>query len=298
MQGKRKLNLTLMATAAALDRRVRAVRRQAGGSAAQVDPLGDVERRLLRLQGRRLDGQDRRGGARRRIHRHGQSLSVDHRRHEGRDGWQWRDRLHRRHRHDRDLRAATAASRTTSRQRPSWCTPGTPIRWNPSWRPRRKRADKMQVLEGLQRQAGVLHAGRLHELAELPAHLQGARLRLQARADRSARRSRTRCRPARSSARSPTPRPARRSRRTGRRPKSAWTSRVVNPCPDEVAKLKAAGLAVVDVDPKGAFTKNVGVSEILRACRSCSPTTSAPTCRRTSSTRWSRRSTTRTATSW
>jgi hypothetical protein len=34
--------------------------------------------------------------------------------------------------------------------------------------------------------------------------------------------------------------------------------RVVNPCPDEVAKLKAAGLAVVDVDPKGAFTKDVG----------------------------------------
>ena len=29
---------------------------------------------------------------------------------------------------------------------------------------------------------------------------------------------------------------------------------------DEVAKLKAAGLAVVDVDPKGAFSKNVGPS--------------------------------------
>ncbi len=34
--------------------------------------------------------------------------------------------------------------------------------------------------------------------------------------------------------------------------------KVINPCPDEVAKLKAAGLAVVDVDPKGAFTKDVG----------------------------------------
>jgi uncharacterized protein len=34
--------------------------------------------------------------------------------------------------------------------------------------------------------------------------------------------------------------------------------RVVNPCPDEVGKLKAAGLAVVDVDPKGAFAKDVG----------------------------------------
>ena len=36
----------------------------------------------------------------------------------------------------------------------------------------------------------------------------------------------------------------------------------VNPCPDEVAKLKAAGLAVVDVDPKDAFSKDVGVREI------------------------------------
>jgi TRAP transporter TAXI family solute receptor len=34
--------------------------------------------------------------------------------------------------------------------------------------------------------------------------------------------------------------------------------RVVNPCPDEVAKLKAAGLAIADVDPKGAFAKGVG----------------------------------------
>jgi TRAP transporter TAXI family solute receptor len=34
--------------------------------------------------------------------------------------------------------------------------------------------------------------------------------------------------------------------------------RVINPCPDEIAKLQAAGLAVVDVDPKGAFAKSVG----------------------------------------
>jgi uncharacterized protein len=36
--------------------------------------------------------------------------------------------------------------------------------------------------------------------------------------------------------------------------------KVVNPCPDEIAKLKAAGLAVVDVDPKDAFSKDVGPS--------------------------------------
>ena len=38
--------------------------------------------------------------------------------------------------------------------------------------------------------------------------------------------------------------------------------KVINPCPDEVSKLKAAGLAVVDVDPKAAFGKDVGVKEI------------------------------------
>jgi TRAP transporter TAXI family solute receptor len=37
---------------------------------------------------------------------------------------------------------------------------------------------------------------------------------------------------------------------------------VINPCPDEVAKLKAGGLAVETVDPKNAFTKDVGVKEI------------------------------------
>ena len=38
--------------------------------------------------------------------------------------------------------------------------------------------------------------------------------------------------------------------------------RVVNPCPDEVAKLKAAGLAVAEVDPKNAFAKGVGPSTL------------------------------------
>ncbi len=37
---------------------------------------------------------------------------------------------------------------------------------------------------------------------------------------------------------------------------------VVNPCPDEVARLKAAGLAIATVDPKNAFSKNVGVQQI------------------------------------
>jgi uncharacterized protein len=39
--------------------------------------------------------------------------------------------------------------------------------------------------------------------------------------------------------------------------------RVVNPCPDEVEKIKAAGLTVVEVDPKAAFSKSVGPSKLF-----------------------------------
>jgi TRAP-type uncharacterized transport system substrate-binding protein len=38
--------------------------------------------------------------------------------------------------------------------------------------------------------------------------------------------------------------------------------KVVNPCPDEVEKLKAAGLSVVDVNSKGAFAKDVGTTVV------------------------------------
>ncbi len=39
--------------------------------------------------------------------------------------------------------------------------------------------------------------------------------------------------------------------------------RIVNPCPDEVAKIKAAGLSVIEIDPKAAFSKSVGPSTLL-----------------------------------
>jgi len=39
--------------------------------------------------------------------------------------------------------------------------------------------------------------------------------------------------------------------------------RVVNPCPDEVTKIKAAGLTIVEVDPKAAFSKSVGPSTLM-----------------------------------
>jgi TRAP transporter TAXI family solute receptor len=39
--------------------------------------------------------------------------------------------------------------------------------------------------------------------------------------------------------------------------------KVINPCPDEIEKIKAAGLAVAEVDPKHAFSKPVGESTIM-----------------------------------
>jgi TRAP transporter TAXI family solute receptor len=39
--------------------------------------------------------------------------------------------------------------------------------------------------------------------------------------------------------------------------------KVINPCPDEIAKVKAAGLAIAEVDPKGAFSKDVGPATLL-----------------------------------
>lgn len=38
--------------------------------------------------------------------------------------------------------------------------------------------------------------------------------------------------------------------------------KIVNPCPEEITKLKAAGLAVADIDPTKAFSKDVGVKQI------------------------------------
>ena len=73
--------------------------------------------------------------------------------------------------------------------------------------------------------------------------------------------------------------------------------RVINPCPDEIAKIKAAGLGDRRGGRRRARSPRTSVRRSCRACRSCSATTCAPTCRKRSSTRWSRRSTPR-RTSW
>ena len=149
------------------------------------------------------------------------------------------------------------------------------------------KARRVQVLEGFQRQAGLLHDRRLHELAELPAHLQGPWLRLQARRRSIPRRKPTRCSPA------PSPEPSPTRPRAARSP-SYWKEteirtdvKMINPCPDEVAKLKAAGLVIEEVDPKNAFSKDVGVQKIYGVPILFALQRHAPTCRRTSSTRCS-----------
>ena len=61
--------------------------------------------------------------------------------------------------------------------------------------------------------------------------------------------------------------------------------KAINPSPDEVKKLTAAGLTPLEVDPKKAFSKDVGVRRSW-ACRYCSATTCVRICPRSSSTRW------------
>src|SRR5262245_5456820 len=39
--------------------------------------------------------------------------------------------------------------------------------------------------------------------------------------------------------------------------------RVINPCPDEIEKMKAAGLSVINVDPKTAFIRNSNIGPLL-----------------------------------
>ena len=87
-----------------------------------------------------------------------------------------------------------------ARPRRSWCTPGTPIRWSRSWPCRPRRPASSSAGSDFSGKPVFFTAGRLHELAELPAHLQGARLRVQARPDRPEDARPTRCRPAPSSA--------------------------------------------------------------------------------------------------
>ena len=124
----------------------------------------------------------------------------------------------------RALRRRRRASRTTSRPRRSWCTPGTPIRWNRSWRCRLTKA-------------AISSAGRISAASRCSSRTAGfmnwlnfqriykalgydfKHVQIDPKTQSDALQARHR-----SSARSPTPRQAARSRPTGRRPRSAWTS--------------------------------------------------------------------------
>ena len=71
--------------------------------------------------------------ARRRVHRHGQSVSFDDRCYEGDNGRQRGDRLHGRRRDDRGLRRHGAPSKITNPPSRRWSTPGMRTRWSHSW---------------------------------------------------------------------------------------------------------------------------------------------------------------------
>ena len=105
-----------------------------------------------------------------------------------------------------------------------------------------KEADKYKCLKDFSGKPVFFTAAGFHELAELAAHLQGARLRLQARADRPQGQLRCPAAAAPSSARRSTPRPGRSLAPYWKETEVRMDISVVNPCPDEIAKLKAAGL--------------------------------------------------------
>ena len=178
---------------------------------------------------------------------------------------------------------ARAASRTTSRPRASWSTPGTPIRWNPSWRCRPRRPRKYKCLKDFSGKpvfftpAGFMNWLNFQRIYKALGY-DFKHVQIDPKTQSDALQAGTIV----GSVAYTT---------AGRSLAPYWKEteirmdvKVVNPCPDEVAKLKAAGLAVVEVDPKGASPRT-SASRRSRACRSCSPTTCAPTCRRTSSTR-------------
>ena len=91
-------------------------------------------------------------------------LSLDHRRHESGDGWQWRDWLHGRRRHVRTLRWRRRLQGIHRRQRPARPhlvrLPDGILHGRPGCE-----GGRLQVLEGFQRQAGLLR--RSSELAEI-----------------------------------------------------------------------------------------------------------------------------------
>ena len=223
-------------------------------------------------------------GARRRIHRHRAALYVTDRRHEGGDERRRRDRLHGRHRHDASSCERVGGFKDYKPAKPELVHTWYAYPMESMMATTAKDADKYQVLEGFQRQAGVLHARRLHELAELPAHLQGARLRLQARPDRS----QGECRRA----------GGRHDRRLGRLHHRRALARAVlegnrNPHGRRGSSIPARTRSRSSRPPasrsstsiRRARSPRTSAQRRSRACRSCSATTRGPICRKTSSTR-------------
>ncbi len=116
----------------------------------------------------------------------------------------------------------------------------------------------------LQWQAGILHSRRLHELAEFPAHLQGARLPVQTRPNRRSGPRATPFRPGLSLALSPIRPQGGRCRPIGARQSCALISKRSTRARMRSRRSRpAAGLAPVEIDATKAFSKDVGVKTVL-----------------------------------
>ncbi len=154
---------------------------------------------------------------------------------------------------------------------------------------------QVEVPEGLQRPAGVLHAGRLHELAELPAHVPDARYNFKhVQIDPKTQSDALQAGTIVGSVAYTVSGTLARAVLEGNRNPHGHARRQSVPGRSRQAQERR---------PFGRVGRSEGRLRQGRrrrarssACRSCSPTTCAPTCRRTSSTGCSTRST-RTATS-
>ena len=213
-----------------------------------------------------------------------QPYPVADRRHEGRDGWRRRDRLHRRHRHDPVPASGSARFKDYKPTKPELVHTWYAYPMESMMATTAKEARQVQVLEGLQRQAGVLHAGRLQNWLNWQRIFKALELRLQARADRPQGERRRAgaghdrglgdlhhggplaCRP------------------TGRRPRSAWTSGSSTRVRTRSPSSRRPG-SPSSTSTRRAHSPRTSARRCCRACRSCSATTCAPICRRTSSTR-------------
>ena len=224
MMPKMKTACMITASAAALTAALVLSATQPAEAQQQVAALDHVAGGLLWLHDRRLDGEDRRAGIRRRIHRHRPSLRVPHRCHERGDERQRRNRLHGRHRHDpipgacRRLQGFPA-DQARARAHLVLLSDGIAC-WRPRQRtPTSSNAGRISAASRCSTPRPVSRTGSTGSASTRRSAMTSSMSRS------TSSRMPMRSSKAPSSGRRHTPPPAARSPPIGRRPRSAWTSR-------------------------------------------------------------------------